>query len=295
MTIKDLKFYIENNSDINKLIIFKIADIDFIPIQYIKEIAKYMKKSIKYIDSVNGLSNVNIFDDVSNILYVYRTDNFDIRDDSLKFIDNLFIICKKVYNDDYKDYVIDVPKLEDWQIKDFAYSLADGVDQSNLDTLVNSCKNNIYRLEYEIKKLSIFSKDERKYLYEQFVQDDVFSSLNEYNIFTFTNAILYRDIETLFKLYKNLETTGLDPMALVNILYNNFKKLIDVQLSKGLSPQQLGLTSSQYWAIKHQSCGCYTKDELVNIYRLLADIDRQLKTGYISSENIIDYLLVKIL
>lgn len=295
MTIKDLKFYIENNSDINKLIIFKIADIDFIPIQYIKEIAKYMKKSIKYIDSVNGLSNINIFDDVSNILYVYRTDNFDIRDDSLKFIDNLFIICKKVCNDDYKDYVIDVPKLEDWQIKDFAYSLADGVDQSNLDTLVNSCKNNIYRLEYEIKKLSIFSKDERKYLYEQFVQDDVFSSLNEYNIFTFTNAILHRDIETLFKLYKNLETTGLDPMALVNILYNNFKKLIDVQLSKGLSPQQLGLTSSQYWAIKHQSCGCYTKDELVNIYRLLADIDRQLKTGYISSENIIDYLLVKIL
>lgn len=295
MTIKDLKFYIENNSDINKLIIFKIADIDFIPIQYIKEIAKYMKKSIKYIDSVNGLSNINIFDDVSNIFYVYRTDNFDIRDDSLKFIDNLFIICKKVCNDDYKDYVIDVPKLEDWQIKDFAYSLADGVDQSNLDTLVNSCKNNIYRLEYEIKKLSIFSKDERKYLYEQFVQDDVFSSLNEYNIFTFTNAILHRDIETLFKLYKNLETTGLDPMALVNILYNNFKKLIDVQLSKGLSPQQLGLTSSQYWAIKHQSCGCYTKDELVNIYRLLADIDRQLKTGYISSENIIDYLLVKIL
>ena len=295
MTIKDLKFYIENNSDINKLIIFKIADIDFIPIQYIKEIAKYMKKSIKYIDSVNGLSNINIFDDVSNIFYVYRTDNFDIKDDSLKFIDNLFIICKKVCNDDYKDYVIDVPKLEDWQIKDFAYSLADGVDQSNLDTLVNSCKNNIYRLEYEIKKLSIFSKDERKYLYEQFVQDDVFSSLNEYNIFTFTNAILHRDIETLFKLYKNLETTGLDPMALVNILYNNFKKLIDVQLSKGLSPQQLGLTSSQYWAIKHQSCGCYTKDELVNIYRLLADIDRQLKTGYISSENIIDYLLVKIL
>ena len=128
MTIKDLKFYIENNSDINKLIIFKIADIDFIPIQYIKEIAKYMKKSIKYIDSVNGLSNINIFDDVSNILYVYRTDNFDIRDDSLKSIDNLFIICKKVCNDNYKDYIIDVPKLEDWQIKDFAYSLADGVD-----------------------------------------------------------------------------------------------------------------------------------------------------------------------
>lgn len=295
MTIKDLKFYIENNSDINKLIIFKIADIDFIPIQYIKEIAKYMKKSIKYIDSVNGLSNINIFDDVSNIFYVYRTDNFDIKDDSLKSIDNLFIICKKVCNNNYKDYIIDVPKLEDWQIKDFAYSLADGVDQANLDTLVNSCKNNIYRLEYEIKKLSIFSKDERKYLYEQFVQDDVFSSLNEYNIFTFTNAILHRDIETLFKLYKNLETTGLDPMALVNILYSNFKKLIDVQLSKGLSPQQLGLTSSQYWAIKHQSCGYYTKDELVNIYRLLADIDRQLKTGYISSENIIDYLLVKIL
>lgn len=294
MTINELKFNIENKVSLKKLVIFKISDNDFIPIQYIKEISKYENKSIKYIELLDEIDTLNVFNNISNDLYVYRTDNFDLKDNSIKTVTNLFIICKKITTDYYNEYIIEVPKLEDWQIKDYVYSLAEGVDTNKLDELINSCKNNIYALEQEINKLFIFSKDERKYVFEQLELDNAFGNTDEYNIFNFSNALIKKDIETLFKIYKKIKSSDIDPIGLVTILYNNFKNIINVQLSKNASAQELGLTPKQFWAIKY-SCGYYSKEQLINAFKVITNIDKLIKTGYLSANDVIDYLLIKIL
>ena len=51
---------------------------------------------------------------------------------------------------------------------------------------------------------------------------------------------------------------------------------------------------NKYWAVKY-SCGFYTKDELIQIYRFLTGLDRKIKTGEMPVNNLVDYIIVKVI
>ena len=98
----------------------------------------------------------------------------------------------KSLNDKYSSYIYEVPKLENWQIKDYVYSILGNVPQNKLDLLIDKCKYNLFRIQSEIDKILIFDESLHPIIFDTFLSDNVFSDLSKYSIFDFTNAIIKR-------------------------------------------------------------------------------------------------------
>lgn len=301
MDLKILKQLLEKGEAPDIFLIFKYDDNDFLPKQYIDNIKKSLKLEVQYVDNIDEIvqGSNDIFGTLMGSgLRVYETDFFDADIHSLRDEHNLIVVCKRISKECenlFKDNVVVFPKLEMWQIKDYVYSLVEGIDKKKLNHLIDICKNDIYRIDKELSKLKLFTEQERKYVYDKFVEDGVFDDLSEHNIFDFTNAILKKDIPSLTSLYKELEKIDVEPLGLVTILYNNLKNIVMIQLNPAATAESLGIASNRFWAIKKNNCGFYNKEQLLHAYEVITSIDRKLKTGEITSDLIIDYIICQIL
>lgn len=299
MTIQELKATIESGNVPKGLTILKVADSFFVPNQYIDFIRKSVE--IVYVETCSDIINsrTDIFDlgNSSDSLKVLKTEEFKNTDERLKSSGNVFIVCRKMdkkTSSVFKDYIIDVPKLEKWQMEDYAYSLAEGVNENQLKNLVEICNYDIYRIDKELQKITIFPKEQRQFIFDSFVNDGIFSDINNHTVFDFTNALLKKDKEKLFELYKEIQNVDVEPIAFPMILIKSFKNVIDVQLSR-FNAEQLGMKPNQYWAIKNTSIGFYTKDQLISIFGFLTDLDRRIKVGEMPVKYLVDYIIVKVL
>jgi DNA polymerase III delta subunit len=299
MKIEDLKRDIENKTLDTKLIIFKYEDIPYVPFQYINEIAKQRELKVEYLEEDSQLiSTADIFGVKTPLgIRLLKIDKFENSNNKLLDEDNLYIVCKKISKDaedTLSDRIVSVPKLENWQIKDYVYSQLEGIDTKELDELIDLCKYDIYRLQSEIEKLLIFNEGERKYIFSDFVYDGIFSDLSTYTVFDLSNSIIKKDTKRLLDIYKELDKIDCEPLGLVTILLNNFRNIIKIQLASNPTPESTGLKPNQFWAIKY-NCNVYTKDQLLAVFDLLTDTDRRIKTGEITTTILVDYLITHIL
>ena len=295
MDIQELKHSLENNDSLPNVLIFKCdsEDSNFIFHQYIDKYKENIGYSnIKYIESLSELTNTSLFSNsVSDSIYIYDIKKLDELYDNIK--DIVWIKCKslsKKIKDKFSDSIIEIPKLEIWQIKDFITTNLNGLDKEYIDILYNTYKKDIFRLQLEMQKLMLF--DDVDYAYK-LVNDQLYIDASEYNIFDLSNCILKRDIKTL----KNLDISilDIDTFGLIKILLDNFRYVIDIQLAVNTSPEYVGVTPKRFWAIKNNSCGYYSKEELVHIYQFLLTLDSKIKSGYIDSSIVIDYIICKIM
>lgn len=277
---------------------------DFVPLQYVESYRKN-NVNVKYIDDLSIVTTrvdalFGDYTDDSNTLYVYSCDNLDLSETEINNIriatKNVIVICPKVSDtvqSNLSDNIIVVPKLEKWQIEDLAYSMADGADPDDIEYLLKVCGNDVHRLYNELEKVSLFSEQERKSAVKDFIYDGIFNDLSHYNVFDISTAIVKRDVNTLKNVYSEINNIDCEPIGLVALLLKNFKDVITVQLSSNPSPEKCGMESKKFWAVKY-SCGYYTKEQLIKIYEMLTSIDFQIKTGSISTSELIDYMITYI-
>lgn len=301
MDIKELKASIMNKNIQNSFIIFKYTDNDFLPLQYLHEIRNTRKCDIQFIDRIQDILSTSSFffeDALSDVINVFICDVFDVATTQLKDKTNLIVITKKISDECsslFKDYIVEFPKLEEWQLKDYAYSLAPGVSEKELDGLIRICNKNIYRLDKELKKIKIFTESEQKYTFKKFVEDGIFDDLSDHNIFDFCSAILKKDISSLTRLYSEISKIDVEPLGLVKLLYDNLRTIISIQLDPSATAELIGIAANRFWAIKKNSCGYYTKDQLLMAFYMITDIDRKLKSGEITTDIMIDYIVCHML
>ena len=302
MKIEELKEKIENKRLDDSSYIFIYEDVNFIPLQYINEMCRIREMNIEYIDSLSGVGSVanDIFGTTksSNSIKVLITNELESISDKFIFETNTYVVVNKIKDktnlERLSDCIVNVPKLEGWQIKDYVYSRAEGIDTKNLDWLIESCNEDIYRLENELDKFKLFSENERKYLFDDMLSDGAFVDLSNFNVFNVTNAVTSRDYEMLSRALKEIKSFDAEPLGVVTLLYNAFKKLILVWLANNPTPENTGLKSGMIYAIKNQP-RVFSKEQLLSSYLLLTNIDKMLKTGYIDTSWLIDYLICRIL
>ena len=289
MTIQELKYKVEKKEPVEDFMIFQYKDSDFLPFQYLHEIRDTLCVDIEWVDNDSelGLHNTSgLFSDSSgSLLRVLVCDNYDFKETHVG--PRCIVICKKVNQE--TPYTIKFPEIEDWQIKDFVYSIFSGIDDKNLDHLISLCSNDLFRLNQEGKKLALFSEDERKYMFEDFM--GTFTDLSDYKIFDFTTAILNKDKSTLVRIYKEFSRIDIEPLGVVTLLYNNVRNIIKIQLSSNATAEKCGLKPNQFWAIKKNYCNKFTKEHLLNIFSFITDLDRKLKIGEITTDIMIDYIM----
>lgn len=303
MTIESLKNSLDSNT-LDDFYIFINSENTFLSNQYIDAIAKSRSLKIVYIDNLNSLipDKNDIFGSADTIdstcLYVYKVDKFDNKDISIKDIKNLIIICDKI-DDETKEifdsFIVNIPKLEDWQIKDYVYSLGDGIDTKKLDWLINITNNDIYRLHNEINKLTLFSSKERDQLFNLMIEEDAFIDLANYVIFDLTNAILQKDIKKIKYMLEAVKSWDCEPLGLQVLLTNNFRNVLSVQLAPNSTPEKLGLTPKQVYAIRKNNTGYYSKEQLIRIFDIISSCDYKMKNGDLSNDMLIDYMILNIL
>lgn len=298
LNLNEVKTDLENNKDIDQFLIFYYEDTtDYIPVQYAKALAHIRNSEILYVNELDEInSSPDPFSEPTSNLYVYKTDSLE-RIPAKYLQNNLIIITPKLLKDaekEYDEYILRIPKLEEWQIVDYIKTVSPGLTQDEMEWLVRTYKSNMYRVELEVDKLKPFSENARQYIFEDFYVDHVFETLSEYGILDFTNAIQGKDLKTISNILSDINHIDIEPTGLITLLCANFKKLIKVWLNKSPTPENTGLKSNQIWAINRLS-RTYTKEQLVKVFELVSDMERRLKTGEMPEELIIDYLTVKIL
>lgn len=303
MELQELSNALKNNSNIEPFYIFLNTENTFLSNQYIEEISKVNSLSISYVDELKSLvpDKNDIFGcDVTlseNTLYVYKTDEFVCNDISIKNVKNLIIVCNKIEKNTaelFKTFIIEMPKLQEWQIKDYVYSLADGVDHRKLDWLISICNKDIYRIDNELSKIKIFNKKDRDDVFNQFAEEGAFSDLSNIVVFDLTSAILKRDAKRTSEILEDIKNFDCEPFGVLTLLLNSFRNVINIQLSRDPSAVSLGMKPAQFYAIQKNNCGVYTKEQLVTIFELLSKIEFRVKMGELPVELLIDYMVTNI-
>ena len=169
-----------------------------------------------------------------------------------------------------------------------------GLTEPQIKWLCEVSKYNIYRLEKECDKLSIFSKDLQQILFNQMNSENVYCDLNSLTIFNFITAIVNKDYRIMNEVLENIRWIDIEATGVVTLLLKQFKTLIDVVFSATWN-NTLSCSEKQFYYFKHNMLGLYTKDQLVEIYEFLTSLDYKLKSGYIANDILIDYILINVL
>ena len=302
MTIEALKAEIESGYIKDDFIIIKRNGSDFLTTQYVDNIIRVLNKPPVYIESIDDIiyDSFSFFSDEEEDvnIRILDIDKFDIPMEKLCGIKSLIIITNKFADKEIESQlsnrILTMPKLEEWQVTDYVYSLLDGVDKSDLDWLLSILHNNLYRLDQEIGKLSLFTPGERKYLFKEMRNDGTFNDLSTYNIFNFSNAITHKDINSLKNVYKEISRIDISDFGLLAILLKGFRNILMVQLNPNPTTENTGIESKQLYAIK-KIPKVYSPEQIINIFMFLSDIDRQVKSGELPTDILVDYMTVKIL
>ena len=302
MNLETLQTNIKDKNVTTSFIIFVNNEGNtFLANQYVDAISSVKELKITYVEDYTSLipDKNDIFGcEVAldtKALYVYHCNEFDSTDKSLKGITNLVIICNKVTNEElFKDFIIKMPKLLDWQIKDYAYSMAEGVKTKKLDWLIEMCHEDIYRIHNELSKLMLFNEHERDLIFDMLVEEHTFDDLSTYVIFDLTTALLKKDLKTVCSILEDAEHFDLEPLGLQVLLTNNIKNIISIQLDRTATAERLGMKPGQFYAIS-KSCGYYNKEQLLKIFDIVSSADYMMKNGDLSNDKLVEYMVLNML
>jgi len=301
MTLEQLKDKIINKEYNGEILILKCDSDRFIAQQYYHQIAKDKNLKIELVDDLNQLqseiSDVWGTNSHSNSLLIYIVDEFETDLENIDTIKNLIIVCNKIEastKNRYGSYVTTINKLESEQIRDYVYSIMDGMDHKKLDWIIDICQGDIYRIQNELDKLLIMESNIRNIMFDEYVADGVYNDLSNQSVFNLTNALIKKDYSGVVKAYKDMQNYEITEMGFFALLYNGFRHVIDIQLGKNPTAEKCGLKPNQFNAIKYNNVGKYSREQLIDIYKSLTDMDRKIKTGEFDIGLMFDYLIVDI-
>lgn len=178
--------------------------------------------------------------------------------------------------EDIKDYAQTIMKKLNIDIEPSAFSL-----------LLSRCKD-IVTLEKELGKLSLYSN----YIDYEAVEHLVPRPLEE-NVFDLSNAILKKDTKKAMQIYTDLKTIKTEPIALISMLSNQFRFMLQVgilkktmrsddEIAKELNAHPYRIKIARENLRKHSINDI--KSYLVTLANLDIDIKKGVKDRYIDFE-----------
>ena len=300
MRLDELKYHIVNKEILPGLLIFKYRkgsiNSKFLFHQYLNEYSKNSDMEIIVEEDINKFISTGLFSGTiqDTNIHIYEIPNLEFLPEIQGV--NLWILCNSVQKKVkglHEDRIVELVSLEEWQIKDYINFNLPSLSEQKQNKLYSNYKSDLFRLELEIDKLKLVESDTEEWY--NTIEPQLFVDATEYNIFDITNCILRRDKERLLQLRDEVNLIDIDPFGFIKILLTNFKYVIDIQLAKNSTPEYVGVSSKQFWAIKNHSCYHYSKDELVYIYKFLLSLDGDIKKGRMPIDIVVDYVISKIM
>lgn len=299
----DLKTKIENKSLSDSFLVMVWDDNTFLANQYVNEIARMKNLNKQYIDELKQVINKSdVFDTPKNVLYVMHVDKFDTAIDNFYSFKNVIVICNKM-SKETKEAVFstgsysELPSLKEWQVLQYMKAKADGIREDKLQWLYNLTHGDIYRIQNELSKISLFKKEEQTDVFTQITNEGAFSDLNSLTLFNLTRALLRKDKVTVARVLSEIDVIDIDFMALVNVLHRDIRNIIQVKFDTTANAQSLGIEPKQFDTIKNSYNNLSNINSLITMFDFITSIDYKLKSGQLqmSNERVVDYIVCGIL
>ena len=247
--------------------------------------------------------------------YVIREDAEFIKSDAVQdFIDekiqdkNIVILCfysldkRSKFYKAYNHSIVNFERLNEQILSKYIHKEID-LSERNTKELISLCENDLSRIYLEIDKIyqlaGYFQRVEKLINYDEvfhiLVASGVIYTPPYDAIFDFVDAVLKRQKELAYNLYRQCQDIGEANMTLLSVLYSNAKATLQVQscTSKDIA-NSTGLTGFQIKLAKER-IGHYKNRELVNMMKLIQNVERSIKTGEIEDVASIEYVLVNVL
>ena len=296
MTLIELKEYITNKIVPSDFMIFVGKDNQFLTSQYVKALGDLSIGGINKISSIYEpqQSSIMLLTNTEGALNVLFTDTFDERSEDYGQFENTIVVCEQVSKDiakNVENYAIKFPKLEEWQICDYAKTLCPNVDETELQWLVQASDNSIERVCNELDKVALFSKNEQKEVLAA-IRFDPQTDLYKADLFTIVNALVEGDMLTLNDFIKHDGWEIHEPVVLVNRAFNSLKNIILISQNANLSAEDCGVSAGQFKFIKYKYKSlnvAAVKQKL----KFLTNFDLMLKTSQLelNKRDMLSYII----
>lgn len=219
-------------------------------------------------------------------------------DDLLNYVSNpnpdndFIIVCpSKYYNakNKYFSQISKVAEVENLLFEDendfvnYAKVLISQVNIKMNDKaqkiLIERCLGDVCKLEREIAKLALYPDE----LDEEIVSKMVSKPL-ENDVFELSNALLQKDHKKIMQVYNDLKLLKIEPIALISLLANQFRLMIQVGILKKKNKTEneiATLLNVHPYRVKlsGQYLRSYSLNDVKKILVSLADLDYKIKTG----------------
>ena len=294
MTLIDLKKSIEAKNIPDDFMIFLCSENSFIADQYVDaicEINNLVKTRINTLqDQASALSLVLGSTDE---LKVMKVDTFDEALADYSSLKNTIVICNKIdkkVKPLVEDYIVEIAKLADWQIKSYIKLICPVLNDDELDWLYQATEGNIYKMINEVDKIKLFPAPEQRSVLDaiRFSPD---SDLYSVSIFDLADAIIRNNKPFVleFLTHKNL---NFDLMQIVGATLQKVKNIILVTQNSGKTASEIGINDKYMYRLRKDWNG-FPEGRLKALLEFLSSIDLKLKTGSLdmSKDAQIDYFI----
>lgn len=296
MTLVELKNFINKGIVPSDFMIFIRKDNSFLTNQYIQELGNLADGGINKITSIYApqQSSLALLTTPSGAINVLTVETFDERAEDYSQFENTVVVCDQIdksIKESVNKYIIEFPKLEEWQIFDYAKKLCSGLDDDDLLWLIKATNRDIERVINELDKITLFSREEQKDIFNA-IRFDPQTDLVTVDLFTIVNALVTGDSRILYEFLCHNNYEDLDPVMLANRALTSLKNIILVTQNRGLTAEDLGISVKQYKFIERSYQGLdinAAKEKL----KFLVNFDLKLKNSKLdlSKREMLNYLI----
>ena len=299
MTLMDLKNSITNKIVPSDFMIFVSKDNSFLANQYAKALGELAIGGVNKINSIYEpqQSSLMLLTSSTEALNILTVDVFDERSEDYSQFENTIVICEQVDKSiakNVENYVIKFPKLEEWQLCDYAKTLCPSIDDEDITWLVKASGNDIERVNSELDKIALFSKNDQKEVFSA-IRFDPQSDLYNADLFAIVNALVLGDLGVLFEFIKHNGYNIHEPVMLANRAFSSLKNIILVTQNYTLNYADLDMSEKQYRFIKNNNRNLNLAAAKKKL-KFLANFDLLLKTSQLELDkrDMLNYLIANL-
>lgn len=156
------------------------------------------------------------------------------------------------------------------------------IEDKAIKEIINRLSSNVGMIRNEVNKLKLYKLENKSISLSDVLK--ITSVLPEDNVFKIVDALISNNKEEIFKLYDDFKLIGIDEIALIGLMANQFRFMYQVKvlLNDGKSKNDIVslLKSHPYKTeIAIKKVLNYTENKLLDILYNLSLIDVSIKTG----------------
>ena len=201
-----------------------------------------------------------------------------------------FDFVKDVEIIDCKPSETSLIKIVDGEFKKYGKQ----INKEQIVQLISYCRGNLNRIVLEIKKICDFMQD-TKIVNSQIIENMVAKD-TELKVFDLTTYMAQKNVEKAEVVLNNMLKAGEPPIKILGLISNHFRRVFFAKINKGTNAELAqNLGCKEYAIVKAKGDSAkFTAKQLKDIQALILEADYNIKSGAMTQENALYYILMKI-